>query len=589
GVALAIELAARRVEAYGLQQTEALLDQRLALLLLGHRNATPRQKTLQAALDWSYQLLSTVERVVLRRLAVFLGHFTLDAALAVVTGGDIEQSQVFTVLDGLVAKSMVATHPIGAMMRYRLLDTTRAYVLNIAIDNTQSTDLAVRHGMYYWRWLEQYGSHWPTLSTGSERSPYLAALNNVRAALEWCFGDDGNAELGVKLAAAAAPVFLTMSLLPECYRWSQRAILMLGGASGSEVEEMQLQAGLAVASMYIHGPSEAARSGLDRGLAIAEARGNALNQVAMLRTLSIFCARHGEFKVALEHAKHARAIAGTTEEPDATALAQSPLGTSLHFMGDHAGARTELEAALQYWSSTQRTYLGFDDRILVGLSLARTLWVQGFPVQAVEQACQTINDAKQSGSPRSLAVTLSWVPSIFILVGDLQSAEHHVDALIPHAASHSLAPYLHVGRAYKAILAICGGNPKAGVQTLRNCMKHLHAVHYEMRSTEFKVFLTQGLVAVGRLDEGMPLIDETIRCIEENSELYFLPEALRVKGCAILASPVSKIDEAEACFIQSLEWSRRQGARAWELRTAIDLAQLSANRGKPEDGRALLQ
>jgi DNA-binding winged helix-turn-helix (wHTH) protein len=82
GVALAIELAARRVEAYGLQQTAALLDQRLTLLWLGSRTAPPRQRTLHATLDWSYGLLSELERMVLRRLAIFVGHFTLDAAYA---------------------------------------------------------------------------------------------------------------------------------------------------------------------------------------------------------------------------------------------------------------------------------------------------------------------------------------------------------------------------------------------------------------------------------------------------------------------------------------------------------------------------
>src|SRR5262249_22257186 len=111
GVALAIELAARRVEAYGLHQTETLLDQHLTLLLLGYRGATPRQRTLQATLDWSYQLLSTLERLVLRRLAVFVGPFTFDAALAVVTGTDIDQSQVFAAVDSLVGKSMIATRP----------------------------------------------------------------------------------------------------------------------------------------------------------------------------------------------------------------------------------------------------------------------------------------------------------------------------------------------------------------------------------------------------------------------------------------------------------------------------------------------
>jgi predicted ATPase len=139
---------------------------------------------LQATLDWSYRLLS-----------------------------------LFGAIDSLVAKSMVASRPIGAMMRYRLLDTTRAYALETSIDDSEAADLAVRHATYYRRWLEQNGTEWSTLSTGTERAPHFASLNNVRAALEWCFGVSGNAQIGVGLAAAAVPVFLMMSLLPEYHRW----------------------------------------------------------------------------------------------------------------------------------------------------------------------------------------------------------------------------------------------------------------------------------------------------------------------------------------------------------------------------------
>jgi Ohr subfamily peroxiredoxin len=102
-------------------------------------------------------------------------------------------------------------------------------------------------------------------------------------------------------------------------------------------------------------------------------------------------------------------------------------------LGDHSGARSELEAAFRHWSSTRRTYLGLDDRVLVGLGLARILWVQGFPAKAAERARQTLKDAKLSSNPASLAVTLSWIPAIFICVGDLRSAEEHVDWLISHA------------------------------------------------------------------------------------------------------------------------------------------------------------
>jgi predicted ATPase/DNA-binding winged helix-turn-helix (wHTH) protein len=595
GVALAIELAARRVEAYGLQQTETLLDQHLTLLLLGHRSATPRQKTLQATLDWSYQLLSKLERVVLRRLAIFVGHFTLDAALAVVIGSDIDQTQALGAIESLVGKSMIATRPIGAMMRYRLLDTTRAYVLAVAINDTEAAELAVRHATYYRRWLEQSGSQWPMLSTSVERSPHFAALDNARSALEWCFGENGNVRLGIKLAAAAAPVFLTMSLLSECYQWSQRAIVALDDTTREGAEEMQLRAALGVAWMHIHGPNESALAALNRSLAIALARGDVLSQVMMQWALSLFHIRAAEFKLALDHAKRARAVAGTTHEPDAIALAQSAMGRALHFVGDYAGARSELEAALQHWSSSHRTYLGIDEHILAGVVLMRTLWAQGFPAQAVERARQTVDDAKRSSNPASLAVTLSWVPGVLIWIGDLRSAEEHVDWLIPLAESHSLGPNLHVGRAYKGALAIYGGNPKAGVQILQDYLKHLRERNTEFymllkqRRADFNIALTQGLVAIGRVDEGIALIDETICGVEESGELYLLPEALRVKGCAILASPERQVDQAEACFAQSLELSRRHGARAWELRTAIDLARLWANRGKPEDGRRLLQ
>src|SRR5262249_3974129 len=147
--------------------------------------------------------------------------------------------------------------------------------------------------------------------------------------LEWCFGENGDIGVGIGLAAAAAPVFLTMSLLPECYRWSQRAIAALDDSTRGEVEEMQLQAGLGVASMHMHGPNEEARAALNRCLEIAEVRGIVLSQVAMLRTLSLFSGRQGEFKIALEHAKRGRAVIGTIEEPDASAMAQSALGTFL--------------------------------------------------------------------------------------------------------------------------------------------------------------------------------------------------------------------------------------------------------------------
>ena len=591
GVALAIELAARRVEAYGLHQIAALLDQRLTLLWLGPRTAPPRQRTLQATLDWSFGLLSEIERTVLRRLAVFVGDFTLDAALAVVTSAAVDQAAVFGAVDTLVAKSMVVTRPFGAMMRYRLLDTTRAYAIAAGVDDTEFADLAVRHASYYRRWLEQIGMEWATLSTGEERAPHFAALNNVRAALEWCFGPNGNIQIGVGLAAAAVPVFLAMSLLAECQSWAERAILMLDEARRGHAEEMHLQAGLGMASMHMQGESDAARVALNRGLLIAEQRGDLLNQAGLLGMLHMFHYRSGEFKTALQYAKRCRALAETIANPAAMALAHSILGRSLHLMGDLSGARAELEALLRHWSPSRRTstYLDYDRHYRAVTHLARNLWLEGHPDQAVTRARQTIKEAECMDNLTSLCVVLVLAASVFLWVGDLQSAEESISSSLSISESHSLGPLLAVGQARSAELAIRHGNARGGVERLQEALEKIHSVRYELLSTEFRISLALGFAAIEGFAEAVTLTDETIREVETNGAVIYLPELLRVRGGLLLSMPQPSVDDAEGYFLQSLELSRGLGTRAWELRTAVDLAALLADQGRSEHARQILQ
>jgi predicted ATPase/DNA-binding winged helix-turn-helix (wHTH) protein len=592
GVALAVELAARRVEAYGLQQTAALLDQRLTLLWVGPRTAPPRQKTLQATLDWSYGLLSELERVVLRRLAVFVGHFTLDAALAVVTSATVDHGGVFAAIDSLVSKSMVATRPVGAMMRYRLLDTTRAYALETSIDDAEFADLAVRHAAYYRRWLEQSGTEWPSLSTGAERAPHFAALNNVRAALEWCFGATGNIQVGVGLVVAAGPVFLAMSLLPECHRWSERAAVALGDGARPGLEQMRLQANLGVSLMFMRGGRDAAHSALTRSFAIAEDQGGAVDQLRLFGPLNMFHLRKGDFKIALDYAQRCSALARTMDDPVAAELAHSILGISLHLAGDLGGARAELEGAVRRGPGARRTttiYLGFEGRHLASAILARTLWLQGHPAEAAARAHETVKDAATIEHSLTLAIALIWAISIFLWSGDLETAEAHIDRLVSLSESNSLAPYLAVGHGFRAEAAIRRGDAQSGVESLQSHLEKLHAMPYELLSTSLKIALVQGLATLGRMAEAMGLIDETILSVSVNGDACYAPELLRVKGGLLLSMPEPSRSDAETCFVRSLELSRRQGARAWELRAAVDLATLWAHEERIKSARALLQ
>jgi predicted ATPase len=560
-------------------------------LWLGSRTAPPRQKTLQATLDWSFGLLTELERVALRRLAVFVGHFTLDAALEVVTSATLDRSNVLGAVDSLVAKSLVATSPLGAMMRYRLLDTTRAYALQISIADADVLDLSTRHASYFRRWLEQNGKEWSSLSSGVERASHFAAVNNVRAALEWCFSPGGNVELGVTLAAAAAQVFLAMSLLPECHRWSQRAILALDASSAGGLDEMHLQASLGFSSSQMHGESNVVSEALNRSLAIAEERGDTAHQAGLLNMEHIFHARRGDLRTSLEYARRCGAIAETSDDLAVKALAHAMLGRALQVTGDLRGSRAELDSLMRTLSQSPRgpALLGYDPHYHSYIALARTLWLQGYPTQALELAHQAVEASEAMGHPAALALVLAGAATISLWAGDLDNAQHHTDLSLCHAEANAMGPLVAIGKARKAEFAILRGDTRAGVKELQATLQRIHAVRHEVLTTEFNMALAEGLLVVGKSKESLTLIDESIQRVEVSGEMFYMPELLRVKGGILLSMGEPNVHAAQNCFKKSLEWSRRQGARAWELRTARDFAKLLADSGKAKTGRTLLQ
>jgi tetratricopeptide (TPR) repeat protein len=189
----------------------------------------------------------------------------------------------------------------------------------------------------------------------------------------------------------------------------------------------------------------------------------------------------------------------------------------------------------------------------------------------------------------TLSIALIWAISVFLWTGDFDSVEEDLDWLVSRSESHSLAPYLVVGRGFRAELAIRRGDAKRGVEELRACLEKLHGMPYELLTTPLNISLVGGLAALGRYAEGMALLDETMREVEKNGDALYMPELLRTRAGLLLSQPEPRVDAAETCFRQSLRLSRRQGARAWELRTAKDLATWLAGQDRRERARTLLQ
>jgi predicted ATPase/DNA-binding winged helix-turn-helix (wHTH) protein len=242
GLPLAIELAAGQVAALGIKGTVARLVSRLELLRLSHRTAVPRHRTLRATLDRSYDLLSDMERIVFRRIALFVGHFTLEAAQGVAGDPGSGTSDIVDAIAGLFEKSLLETLFDQGQPQYRFLHTTRAYALGKLEEHAEVDLISVQHAQYVAEQLESERTTILALPKAERFTIYSGQLSNVRAALEWSFGPHGDDEVATRLAAASMPLFIELSLLIECQGWAERAVARLGDQHQGFRREIELRA-----------------------------------------------------------------------------------------------------------------------------------------------------------------------------------------------------------------------------------------------------------------------------------------------------------------------------------------------------------
>jgi predicted ATPase len=232
GIPLAIELAVPRLKVLSVEELACRLDERFRLLTGGSRTALPRQQTLHALIDWSYGLLSDAEKLLLARLSVFSGSATLASIAAVVAGAGIPKDQVGDLLLSLVEKSLVHADPAGGGTRYRLLETTRYYAAEKLADA-----MAMRQ-----RWAERLvtrfaaaTAEWETTATQQWLARYEADVDNLRGALEWAFGPDGDVAVGLDLVGHSHVLWAELGLMLEHRRWVVEALGKVGKKTSADV------------------------------------------------------------------------------------------------------------------------------------------------------------------------------------------------------------------------------------------------------------------------------------------------------------------------------------------------------------------
>ena len=305
GIPLALELAAARVRTMSVENIAARLSDCFRLLTGGDRTALPRQQTLRASIDWSYELLSESERALLRRLAVFAGGCTLDAAEAVGAGGDLDEKDVLDLLTHLVEKSLVVADAEGE--RYRLLETVRLYAQERLNESGERDRTRTRHLAYYLALAEKAR---PELD-GPDQAAWLLRLDldreNILAAHAWCDRAEGGAELGLKVVFSMQPYWFNRGLLGLGQRVAVEALARGGAQEGTLARCRALfYAGQLGCFMGRYGD---AQEYLEESLALARELGDKKRVAAVLQPLTMASLGQGDLATARRHVREALVLA----------------------------------------------------------------------------------------------------------------------------------------------------------------------------------------------------------------------------------------------------------------------------------------
>jgi predicted ATPase/DNA-binding winged helix-turn-helix (wHTH) protein len=592
GIPLPIELAAGRTGSHGIQGTAELLDNRFGLLWQGRRTALPRHQTLNATLDWSYNLLSECEKVVLCRLSVFLGDFTLRGACSVASGDKVRDEDVAVAMAGLVGKSLISAGVINGTTYYRLLDTTRAYAAGKLATYGDADRTYRKHARSYSELLERDSA----LKSSSEEPDFTAYsphVSNVRAALKWAFSDHGDIAAGIQLAALAVPLFVGLSLLEDCRYWCDKALAALDGTYRDTKQELILQEAFALSSMFTRGHTDAIRQAIERGLLLSETFGDHARKLQLLIGLNLFLTRLGDMRAALVAAERAEAVARVAKRPTGVVCAEWTLATAHHGLGNQAAAQRHSERgmALALESGANNINIfGCDHRVRGLANYARTLWFRGFSDRALSVAQQAIDEAANKGHPVSVCLSLVFASGILLWTGDLPRANDRIVRLIAYAGRYSLDPYHAVGTALEGALAIARNEPERGVGLLRTALTALHNEQYNALMPEMTGSLAEGLRMIGQFKEALNAIDGVIMRTTDSGATFYQAELMRLKAqvLASMAQPDRRL--AVDCLGKAITIAQEQSALAFELRSAIDLARLLAESGEQEPAhRALSQ
>ncbi|PSK90213.1 putative ATPase [Murinocardiopsis flavida] len=417
GIPLALELAATRVPALGVHGLVDRLDDRFRLLATGHRGRPPRQQTLMAMIDWSWELLSGPERAVLRRLSAHSDGCTAEAAEAVCAGGDVPAADVLDLLARLVDRSLVVAVHDEEGSRYRLLESVAAYCAERMADAGETAEVRLRHHRYYADLAERAEPH----LRGHDQRRWLRLLTaeaaNLRGALDGAVAD-GHAAVALRLAASLAWYWFLRGRLGEARRFLDTALAADGGDPAGPAAPRARAASWAAGMAFLNGDTARWAERSDTALRLFDGVDDPAGRARAECFLAFAGSDAGDLEAG--DALLDRSTAGFDAIADAWGTA-----AVLLVRAKHAHVRGELAVLERYAARSAELFRGLGDR---WGQLQATAWLSALAEMTgdYERADRLqrdgLRDAEALGLWPEISSGLCWLSWIALQTADYEQA-----------------------------------------------------------------------------------------------------------------------------------------------------------------------
>jgi predicted ATPase/DNA-binding winged helix-turn-helix (wHTH) protein len=578
GMPLAIELVAARVNLLGTDAIGEGFSDDLLLAAKGRRTAGARQQSLRATLDWSYQLLSSIEQLILRRLAVFKGLFTAQSAAAVVSGGALTgDTRLVDLLMSLAAKNLLATDVSGPAIRYRLLHVTRAYASERLTESDERNEIVRRHAEHLRTLLDSANDDWDKMTRDQWLAQYGSLIDDARAAMDWAFSRGGNIELGAALTIASLPFGFQLSLIDETIKRANLAMAALGRMSPPKpLWEMRINNALTGLFSTTGEPDSVVLATTERALALADMSGVVRYSIEPLANRGAVLSHSGNYSAALVAAGQLEAVAKQADDPIAMLIADRFSAQAHHLAGDHGRARLLIDRVLRHPArAIPMSYgqISVDRNVSMRTMLSRILWLEGDFEEASAVSSEAINFAMTDG-PIAICQTLGLAGCpIAFWRGDREAAQAHTKSLLDYSRRYNFDRWTALGLCYQKTLDLFSGAATTG---------------------PFSADISNMISSVVPFPEILPTISEHwVDCLDEVQSKRALfgwasAEVSRAMASKRLLQRSPDINDTEAQYLTARDLARNQGALAWELRITTSLAQLWKGQGRHDAAREAL-